>query len=167
MPASIQRACHNRLLKALPEADFALLQPHLMTVPLRLAEVLVKPDTPIERVCFVEDGILSHIVTAADGKQIELALVGREGMVGVPVLFGTDRSPHEDRVQATGYAWSVSSDALRKVLGSSPGLHALLLRYVQSLNVQVAGTALANTRYKLEQRLARWLLMCHDRTEGD
>lgn len=59
------------------------------------------------------------------------------------------------------------SDALRGILESSPRLHALLLRYVQCLTIQIAGTALFNTRYKVEQRLARWLLMCHDRTEGD
>ncbi|KAB1073230.1 Crp/Fnr family transcriptional regulator [Methylobacterium planeticum] len=167
MPASIQRACHNRLLRAMSESDFALLQPHLSTVPLRLGEVLIKPDTPIPRVHFIEDGILSNIATAADGKQVELALIGREGMVGLPVLFATDQTPHEGRIQMAGYGWSVSSESLREILGSTSDLQALLLRYAQSVNVQIAGTALANTRYKVEQRLARWLLMCHDRTEGD
>jgi CRP-like cAMP-binding protein len=109
-----------------------------MTVPLRIGEVLMAPGVPIRHILFVEDGILSMIATASDGRQIELALIGREGLVG-----------------------------LRAILGTSPDLHAFLLRYAYSLTVQIAGTALANTRYKVEQRLARWLLMCHDRTRGD
>ncbi|OAS23961.1 hypothetical protein A5481_15815 [Methylobacterium platani] len=164
---SVQRACHNRLLAALPPADFARLQPHLMTVPLRIGEVLMAPGTPIRHVLFVEDGILSVIATASDDRQIELALIGREGLVGLPVLMGTDRSVHEGRVQASGYAWCLEADAMREILGTSPDLHAFLLRYAYSVTVQIAGTALANTRYKVDQRLARWLLMCHDRTTGD
>lgn len=164
---SVQRACHNRLLRALPAADFALLQPHLMTVPLRLGDVLIAADRSIERVHFIEDGILSMIATATDGKQIELALIGREGLIGMPILLGTDRSAHEGRVQASGYAWCVDAGVLRGILASSPGVQSLLLRYAYSVMVQIAGTALANTRYKVDQRLARWLLMCHDRTVGD
>ena len=164
---SVQRACHNRLLAALPPADFARLQPHLLTVPLRIGEVLMAPGTPIRHVLFVEDGILSVIAAASDDRQIELALIGREGLVGLPILMGTDRSAHEGRVQASGYAWCLEADAMREILGTSPDLHAFLLRYAYSVTVQIAGTALANTRYKVDQRLARWLLMCHDRTRGD
>ncbi|WP_238313970.1 Crp/Fnr family transcriptional regulator [Methylobacterium crusticola] len=167
MPTSMQSSCHNRLLAALSPPDFALLQPDLTTVPLRLGAVLIKAHAPIPRVYFVEDGILSGIALAADGGQIELALIGREGMIGTPVLLGTDRTPHEGRVQANGYAWCMHADALRAALRSSPTLHALLLRYVQALTIQIGCTALANSLYRLPQRLARWLLMCHDRTEGD
>ncbi len=125
------------------------------------------PGTPIRHVLFVEDGILPVIAAASDDRQIELALIGREGLVGLPVLMGTDRSAHEGRVQASGYAWCLEADAMREILGTNPDLHAFLLRYAYSLTVQIAGTALANTRYKVDQRLARWLLMCHDRTTGD
>ena len=110
---------------------------------------------------------MSCIAVAADGQQIELGLVGREGMVGLPVLLASDHTPNEARVQMAGSSWSMSVDAFREVLHRSPRLHDRLLRYAQVVTVEVAATALANGRYKVERRLARWLLMCHDRIDGD
>lgn len=167
MPPAAQDACTNRLLRLLSPADFDLLHPHLTSTPLALGDVLIEPDAAIDRVHFVESGIVSLIAVAADGQQIELTLVGREGMAGVPVLLDADRTPNEGRVQARGSAWSMPSDALRAALRRSPVLHDGLLRYAQAVNVQVASTVLSNARYRLDQRLARWLLMCHDRVNGD
>jgi CRP-like cAMP-binding protein len=162
-----QPACRNRLLAALPAPDFALLQPHLELATLSVGDVLIQANTPITRVAFVEQGIVSFISLAEDAQQIEAALVGWEGMVGVPVLLDADQTPNEARVQMLGLAWTMSVSALKKALGQSPHLQRQLLRYAHVLGVQVAATALANGRFQLEPRLARWLLMCHDRTEGD
>ncbi|MCJ2009311.1 Crp/Fnr family transcriptional regulator [Methylobacterium sp. J-092] len=167
MSHPIQDQCRNYLLAVLTPDDFALLQPHLDDVPLTVGEVLIAADTPIPRVWFVERGIVSLIAASADAGQIELGLVGREGMVGVPVLLGAGRTPDEGRVQMAGMAWSMPCGKLREGLRDSPSLRDGLLRYAQASNVQVASTALANGRYRLEQRLARWLLMCHDRVDGD
>ena len=167
----LQDACQNSLLKALSREDFALLQPHLEQVPLASNQVLIKVDRPISMVQFVESGVVSLVAVSGDGKQIEIALIGREGLVGSPLLLGADRTPHEGRVQAAGSAYALSAEALRQACqAASQGgldLQNLLLRYVQVLSVQLAYTALSNARYKLEQRLARWLLMCHDRVDGD
>jgi CRP-like cAMP-binding protein len=162
-----QRACQNRLLAALPAADFALLQPYLELVTLTVGDVLIRAHTPIFRVAFVEQGIVSLVSVAEDGQQIEAGLVGREGMVGVPVLLDADQTPNEARVQMLGLAWNMPAGALKDALRQSPNLQRRLLRYAHVLGVQLASTALANGRFKLEPRLARWLLMCHDRTAGN
>ncbi|MCJ2106745.1 Crp/Fnr family transcriptional regulator [Methylobacterium sp. E-041] len=167
MSHPIQDQCRNHLLAVLTPDDFALLQPHLDEVPLAVGEMLIAADTPIPRVWFVERGIVSLIAASADAGQIELGLVGREGMVGVPVLLGAGRTPDEGRVQMAGMAWSMPGGKMREALRDSPGLRDGLLRYAQASNVQVASMALANGRYGLERRLARWLLMCHDRVDGD
>lgn len=147
--------------------DFALLQPRLESVALALNARLVRPGIPIPAIHFVESGIVSSIALAPDGERIELAVVGREGMIGVPLLLGTDQTPHEVCVQASGLAWALPAEALHEALARSSGLQSLLLRYAQAANIQVACTALVNGRYKLDRRLARWLLMCHDRVDGD
>jgi CRP-like cAMP-binding protein len=162
-----QRACQNRLLAALPEADFALLQPHLKLATLTVGDVLIRAHTPISRVAFVEQGIVSLVSLAEDAEQIEAGLVGYEGMVGVPVLLGADQTPNEARVQMLGLAWMMPTSALRDTLEQSVHLRRRLLHYAHVLGVQATSTALANGRFKLEPRLARWLLMCHDRVVGD
>jgi hypothetical protein len=88
-------------------------------------------------------------------------------MGGTAVLLGTDRTPHEHFCQVPGSARRMRSDDLRQAIRQSPSLHLLLLRYVQTFQVQTAYTALSNGGYNIEERLARWLLMCHDRLDGD
>ncbi|MCE4226980.1 Crp/Fnr family transcriptional regulator [Methylobacterium sp. C25] len=163
----IQNACENGLLRALAEGDFGLLQPHMQSVLLSVGNVLIAAGTPITQVYFVEQGIVSCIVQASDDERIEIGLVGREGLVGTPILLDADRASNEARVQAAGWAWSLRADTLRDAMRQSARLQSTLLRYVQTFSTQVACTALANGRYKLDQRLARWLLMCHDRVMGD
>lgn len=162
-----QRGCQNRLLAALPAADFALLQPHLELATLSVSDVLIRAHTPIYRVAFIEQGIVSLVSVAEDAQQIEAGLIGREGMVGVPILLDADQTPNEARVQMLGFAWTISVSALKDALGQSPNLQRRFLRYAHVFAVQLASTALANGRFKLEPRLARWLLMCHDRTASN
>jgi len=163
----IQKTCLNRLLAVLAPPDFAVLAPHLDLVTLALGELLITPDKPVTHVYFIEQGIVSCIGVAADGERIELGVVGREGLVGLPILFDTDQTPDEGRVQISGLAWAISASTLREALQHGPTLHRQLLHYAQVAHLQVASTALANGRYKVDRRLARWLLMCHDRVEGD
>lgn len=160
-----QNVCLNRLLAVLAPDDFALLAPHLNLVTLALGELLMTSNTSITQVHFIEQGIVSCIGVAADGDRIELSVVGREGLVGLPILLDADRTPDEARVQISGLAWSIPAGALQEALQRSPTLHRRLLRYAQVAALQVGSTALANGRYKVDRRLARWLLMCHDRVE--
>jgi CRP-like cAMP-binding protein len=96
-----------------------------------------------------------------------VGLIGREGMVGLPLLYGDDRGSTESVVQTPGTAWRLGADAFHAALDDTPALRALLLRYALAFQVQVTQTAACNARHPVEQRLARWLLMAHDRAESD
>ena len=163
MPSSYR----NRLLAPLPTDDLQLIQARAEPVALSVGDILVQHHQPLEHVYFPEEGILSVIAITAGGRRIEVGIVGRDGMVGMPILLGTDRTPHEVFVQMPGRALRMRSDDLRHAIGQSPSLHGYLLRYVQAFMTQTAYTALSNGSHKLEERLARWLLMCHDRVDGD
>ena len=102
-----------------------------------------------------------------DGAQIEVGLVGPEGMTGLPLLLGAPTSALEGLVQVGGTALRLPAAAFRAALAEVPSLLGLLLRYVDAFHVQVAQTAACNGRHQMEQRLARWLLMTHDRVADD
>ncbi|MCJ2005511.1 Crp/Fnr family transcriptional regulator, partial [Methylobacterium sp. J-092] len=162
-----QASCRNRLLAALPPSDFDLLQGRLALQKFAVGDVLIQTDTSTTSLYFVERGIVSLVAQASDGEQAEIGLVGCEGLVGIPLLLGCDQAPYDGRVQNAGSAWVMSASSFREILPQSSALGERLLRYVQTVTAQMAGTALANARYTLAARLARWLLMCHDRAEGD
>ncbi|WP_267360046.1 MULTISPECIES: Crp/Fnr family transcriptional regulator [unclassified Methylobacterium] len=157
----------NRLLKALTAADFAHLQPHLLLAELPLGEVLITPDQPVEHLYFLESGI-SSITAAGSNGRVEVGIIGREGLAGaVPVLLGSDRVPHDQFMQLAGIGWRIPAAAMSEACAASPSLQRLLLRYVQTEMVQVRQTAYVNATYTIETRLARWLLMCLDRADGN
>jgi CRP-like cAMP-binding protein len=160
-------AVRNRLLLALSGQDFGLLQSHLKRVPLPVGTRLVGPNTPIEHVYFLEEGIASVMATTPQDRRIEAGIIGREGLSGIPILLGADRTSQECFIQTAGEGLRIGTDDLRRAMAGSPSLHQHLLRFVQAFMVQVGQTALANGSHTLEQRLARWLLMCHDRVDGD
>jgi CRP-like cAMP-binding protein len=147
--------------------DFARLQPHLQPLQLNLKAVIVEPNAPIEHVHFIESGLASVVAVTSDGERAEVGHIGREGMSPLSVIHGVDRSPNLTFLQAPGIAMRMPAEALREALDATPSLRALLLRYAQAFLVQVEHTALANGRYTIQERLARWLLMCHDRLDTD
>jgi CRP-like cAMP-binding protein len=98
--------------------------------------------------------------------QVEAGLIGREGMSGLTIVLGDHRSPHSTYMQAAGEGQRISAVELRKAMQQSGSLHGSLLKYVQVFMTQTAHTAIANARAKLEERLARWILMADDRLDG-
>jgi CRP-like cAMP-binding protein len=162
-----QSSVRNRLLAALPAGDFALIQPLLEPVPLNQSDVIIQAHVPIEHVYFLEAGVTSIVTRTERDRRIEIGLVGRDGFAGVPVLLGADRTPHETFMQIGGAALRMQADAFRHVLEQSPALQKLLLRFVQVFHLQTAQTAASNGSHRVSRRLARWLLMCHDRLDGD
>lgn len=146
--------------------DFALVQPHLETVTFGLREHLFRAEQTITHVTFPERGIASIVADTAEGR-FEVGMVGSEGLVGVPIVLGVDRTPHTCMVQAAGEAFRIGAGGLQTAMDRSPTLRALLLRFVHTFSVQVSQTAYANAGYSIEERLARWLLMTHDRLEQD
>jgi CRP-like cAMP-binding protein len=167
MALPAQASVRNRLLAALSPADFSRLAPQLEPVPLPVRTCLAEPNRPIEHVYFLEQGIASVVASTPQGRRIEVGIIGREGLTAPCVPLGADRSPHECFVQTPGSGLGIRADDLRRALAASAALHQHLLRFVQALMVQMGQTALANGSFSLEQRLARWLLMCHDRVDGD
>jgi CRP-like cAMP-binding protein len=114
----------------------------------------------------MEQGYTS-VCTGGDGSKIEIGIIGREGMVGVPVALGVRTTPFEFFIQHAGKGPRMPTHHLEEVMDERPSLHRRLLRYAQAMNVQTSGTAFANAEHTVEARLARWLLMCHDRLDGD
>jgi CRP-like cAMP-binding protein len=157
----------NGLLAALPPEDLARLRPGLQRVELPFEQHLFPADGAVEAALFVETGMVSLIATLEDGEQVEVGVVGREGLVGLPLVFDDDRSLVEARVQMEGTALRMDRAALRDGMGESAALRGLLGRYALALNVQVSLTAACNALHVIEQRLARWLLIAHDRADDD
>jgi CRP-like cAMP-binding protein len=155
----------NRLLAALPPDALAALR--LEPVELVFRETIHAAGEPIASVYFPETGFVSMLASMEDGDAAEVGLIGREGMVGLPVLLGADRAGLEGMVQAPGHALRMDTSAFCEALDRFPALRTLLLRYALVHHGQVARTAACNGRHHTEQRLARWLLMTHDRAEGD
>jgi CRP-like cAMP-binding protein len=165
--AALQKASvRNRLLSALNRNDFDLLQPNLEPVALELRQWLIEAGQPIQRIYFPEHGIVSILADTSEGR-IEVGLIGPEGMAGLPVVLGVDRSPHGYMVQAAGEALRITTPELRTALQQSPALQAGFLLYAHALMVQTAQTAYANAGFTIEARLARWILMTDDRLNRD
>jgi CRP-like cAMP-binding protein len=152
-------------LAAISPGDFGLLEPHLMHTDLALHKMLEAPNKRIQAIYFMEKGIASVVAVGKGNRQIEIGIIGREGMSGVAVILGDYRSPHATYIQVAGQAQCIPAVALREALQISPTLHMTLLRFAQAFMIQTAHTAVANGRAKLDERLARWLLMAHDRLE--
>ncbi len=161
-------AVKNQILAALPLKDYERVLPDLEFVSLPLGEQLYKSGDVIEYVYFPGSGLVSLVTHMKKGVTIEVGVIGKDGMVGIPVLLGDDIAFEEAIVQIAGDAMRMRSTMLKKVLkrGHSPMLIQLLL-YTRSLMKQVAQTAACNRLHTVEKRLARWMLMCHDRMESD
>jgi CRP-like cAMP-binding protein len=157
----------NRLLAGLTEAQLGRLAPDLEPVELTLRMELETPSEPIEHVYFPGSGVGSVIAIGPDGQRVEAGLFGREGMSGLAVVLGADRSPNETRYQLPGTGHRIEVGVLREAMGAEPAIRERFLLYSQAFAVQVAHTTLANGRSTIAVRLARWLLMCHDRVSGD
>lgn len=162
-----QRAVQNRLLKALRPEDYDALLPHMELVKLAVREVVVEAGEPNPFVHFIEDGLASVVARSSDGETCEVGHVGREGMTGYHVLLLTRTTTHQTFMQANGSSFRIAVQPFLCVVNSHPRIRNLLLRYIHSCEIQLGHSALANARYTMYARLARWLLMCHDRIDGD
>ena len=157
----------NRLLGALSRAELALLRPHLELVLLEQHETIFGLDHPINSVYFPETAVVSFVNTFENGGTVEVGTAGCEGMVGLPVFLGEPTSPVTVFTQIPGTAARMNA-ATFAALATAPGsLQGMMLRYTQAFLTQVSQTAACNAAHLVEQRCARWLLMTHDRVEGD
>ena len=160
-------ANRNLILSRLSESDFGLLSPYLEAVDLPVRMPLEKRNQSIKHVYFIGQGFASVVARSSGQGSIEIGLIGREGVTGLAVTMGIGRTPHETYMQYGGAGQRIPSAKLRAAMEQSIGLHRVLLIYGHAFTVQMGYTALSNGRSTLEERLARWLLMAHDRVDGD
>ena len=153
----------NRLLALISPTDRVRLAPLLETIDLEIRQILETPGETIGHVYFVESGLVSVVGTAPPNHRIEIGMVGYEGMSGLGIVLGDDHSPNQTIVHAAGSAMRISAQSLRETMSASQTLTSILLRYSHVFMVQCGQTALANGRGRLDERMARWLLMWDDR----
>jgi CRP-like cAMP-binding protein len=166
-PPERAAATRNRLLAALPAPQLQRLLPALEPIELTWKQPFYEADAPIRFVHFPLTGVASLVTTMEDGVVVEVATVGNEGLVGLPVFLGTDVSPLTAFVQVPGAAVRMPAAALEEEARSGGALSEILRRYTQAFLVQLARSSACNRRHSTEERCARWLLMTHDRVGAD
>ena len=157
----------NRILAALSPEEFERLSPHLEEVELRLGDILSRPDEKIEYVYFPHRSTVSLIALMEDGSEIEVGVIGNEGVFGLPLVLVTNSMPFQAVVQIADDATRIKADVFIEEVNRYGRLHKLLLQYAQAFFIQTAQAAACNRLHHLEERLARWLLTCQDRTKSD
>ncbi|PYS89842.1 MAG: Crp/Fnr family transcriptional regulator [Acidobacteria bacterium] len=167
MAATSNLSLRNRILAALPAAEYERLLPNLKPVTLAYKQVLSEPNKTIRYVYFPNDGIISMLSTVIDRTLVEVGLVGREGMFGIPVFLGANSTPHQGIVQVAGSAVRMKANLLREEFKRGGRLQDLLLHYTHAHLIMISQTAVCNRIHALDGRLSRWLLMIHDRVDGD
>jgi CRP-like cAMP-binding protein len=167
LEAHARAGSRNRLLQKVGLEDWDLIGPHLESVSLKDRQVLEVPTKPIVHAYFLEIGVASVVAVDSEDHRIEVGVVGYEGVTGVPLIMGDDRAQHSTYMQIGGSGHRIPAIALCGAIAKSDTLRSLMLKWAQGFMIQTAHTALANGRAKLEQRLARWLLMAHDRMTSD
>jgi CRP-like cAMP-binding protein len=157
----------NRLIKALPGDDYQRWLPSLEHVELPLGRVLYESGAVLSHVYFPTTAIVSLLYVMANGASAEIAVVGKEGLVGISLFMGGESTPSRAVVQSAGRGLRLKAKIMKNEFNSAgPVLH-LFLRYTQALITQMAQTAVCNRHHSLDQQMCRWLLLSLDRLKGD
>ena len=157
----------NRLLAALPIDGYQDVVPHLEFVSLQLGQEIYGPGQTLHYVYFPTTAVLSMLCTMENGGTAEMAIIGNDGILGIAVFMGGESVPNRAVVQIAGAAFRMPAHTLASEFRRGGAFQRLLLRYTQCLIAQISQTAVCNTLHSKEQRLCRWLLLCHDRLQSD
>lgn len=157
----------NHILASLPADEYERLEPHLEPFEMTRGLTLYHSHGAIPYLYFPNNSMVSVVSVLADGSMVEAGVVGREGVAGIPALLGAESTPHESMVQLPGDGVRIKTKTLLEEFKRGGVLHDSVLRYTHALLTQVAQTAACNRMHTIEERLARWLLMTHDRAAGD
>jgi len=159
------REYKNLVLASLPKAEISRLVPHLSPVTLKVRDELL--DGRSKYAYFLEDGLASVVLPMENGATVEVAVIGRDGVVGLPMLLGAKTMPGETYIQIPGSGFRVEAQRLRNEFERSGELRRHLQKYLLANLVQSAQNAACNRLHNIGERLARWLLTCHDRVQTD
>jgi CRP-like cAMP-binding protein len=157
----------NRLLAALSEEEYKHLLPHTELVHLEKGEVLHMAGDKIKYIHFPLTGMISLLSRTENGATVEVAMVGSEGIVGLPALLGIDKAPYEVMIQMTADAVRIEADKVKEEFRRGGRLHDMILRYIHVLLRQVSQSVVCNRFHPMEKRLCRWLLIAHDRINSN
>jgi CRP-like cAMP-binding protein len=157
----------NRLLAGLPKEELDRLQPYLQPIMVSSRQVLTGPDEPSRHAYFVNRGIISLIMSLEEGFQIEVAMVGSEGMVNPGIVLGATSTPLQALSQVTGEVLRIDAAVLKRLAEPGTALYAATTRYLLALKLLMAQTAACNCVHHVRRRLCKWLLMAHDRADAD
>jgi CRP-like cAMP-binding protein len=153
----------NRLLAALPAAEFGRLAPHLELCPMLLGESLYEPGSQLQHVYFPTTAVVSLLYFLESGSSAGIAGVGNEGILGISLFMGGDTTPSSAVVQIAGHGYRLQGRLLKEEFNRAGLMQRLLLRYTQALLTEMAQTAACNRHHSVEQQLCRWLLLTLDR----
>jgi CRP-like cAMP-binding protein len=157
----------SRILRDLAPQDRLRLVAALKPVSFELGDVISEPGQRLDHIYFPTTAVVSSLYTTEEGETAEMGLIGNDGVVGVSLFLGGEATPNQATVVVAGDALRLEAQALRKEFAAGGTLQALLLRYTQAYITQISLTAVCNRLHAVEQRLCRWLLMCHDRVDRD
>lgn len=155
----------NKILLSIPDNEYGVIRPHLDYLTLASHVTLHEPTRRIKSLCFPNAGLVSLIVAMENGRTVEAGVVGNEGVSGVPIAVGITRSPVREIVQIAADGFQVGAAVMPTALEATPQLQMILTRYAVVQGMQVAQTVACNRLHRIDQRLARWLLMAQDRVQ--
>lgn len=165
--ASTQLAIRNRILAALPHEEFTRLQPYLKSVHLGKGKMVYLSGDAIQYVYFPDSGLLSLLLTTENGATMEVAMIGYEGVAGLPVILRNRMMPYEVKVQFTTHALKIRAETLQEEFDKGQTLHEGVLRYLNVLIAQISQSSICNRFHTLDEMLSRWLLIVQDRVNSD
>ena len=166
LPTPNQTSISNKLLTLLPEADYGRAAPHLTHVALPQGTVLSKAGDKIEYVYFLTLGIGSVVAVTPEGHRAEAGLFGWDGYIPSSAASGTEFSPHDIHIQADAEAYRMDYGVFHTLMDER-NFAKVMVRSIEAFSIQLTYTAISNAIHEINERLARWLLMCHDRLPGD
>src|SRR5215212_8439168 len=157
----------NRILGALPEEEFARIARHLKLVELAKDDIVYLTGDNIQHVYLPESGLLSLLSTTETGSTIEVAMIGKEGVVGLPVILRNHTIPYEVMVRFATEAYTIKAEIFKEEFARGKSLHEFALRYLNVMITQITQSSICNRLHSLEQTLSRWLLTVHDHINID
>ena len=157
----------NSLLLQLSGPDLEAVKIHLEPLDLPGSFEIARFDQAVCHYYLLEDGIASMVALSPSGRKAEIGLIGREGITPMAAIMDVSTQPFDIMMQVPGHGYRIEYLALKELMASRPALYRTLLRFCHALFVQTAHTAMSNAIHRIDVRLARWILMCDDRIDGD